>query len=275
MPSIQLSSHSVANARYATVTIKQPGKFNAMSRSMWRSLKQVFLELQQQTTAANPLRCVVLQGADGHFCSGGDIAEYPDFRFIPEQLQAFHEEDVWGALNAILQCDCPIVAAIAGNCMGGGLEIAACCDIRIATQDSRYGAPIAKLGFPMAPREAALLASKLGDTCTRSMLLEAAIYSAPHLHQQGFLTRLVANDTQLHNETEQSIHRILHLAPASARLNKQQLRQLPALTCNPDNTHQPINTNAATPTACAYSYATSQEHREGITAFLEKRPAQF
>lgn len=147
MPSIQLSSHSVANARYATVTIKQPGKFNAMSRSMWRSLKQVFLELQQQTTAANPLRCVVLQGADGHFCSGGDIAEYPDFRFIPEQLQAFHEEDVWGALNAILQCDCPIVAAIAGNCMGGGLEIAACCDIRIATQDSRYGAPIAKLGL--------------------------------------------------------------------------------------------------------------------------------
>ena len=108
MPSIQLSSHSVANARYATVTIKQPGKFNAMSRSMWRSLKQVFLELQQQTTAANPLRCVVLQGADGHFCSGGDIAEYPDFRFIPEQLQAFHEEDVWGALNAILQCDCPL-----------------------------------------------------------------------------------------------------------------------------------------------------------------------
>ena len=107
------------------------------------------------------------------------------------------------------------------------------------------------------------------------MLREAASYSAHHLHQQGLLARVVDNDTQLQNEAEQSIHRILHLAPASARLNKQQLRQLPALTCNPDNTHQPINTNVATPTACAYSYATSQEHREGITAFLEKRPAQF
>ena len=71
-------------ARTARVMLHHAGKFNAMSRSMWRSLKQVFLELQQQTTAANPLRCVVLQGADGHFCSGGDIAEYPDFRFIPE-----------------------------------------------------------------------------------------------------------------------------------------------------------------------------------------------
>ena len=271
MPNIQLCTNTVAGASYATVTLIQSGKFNAMSRSMWRKLKQVFIDLQQQTSTAEPLRCVVLQGADGHFCSGGDIAEYPDFRFIPEQLQAFHEEDVWGALNAILQCDCPVIAAIAGNCMGGGLEMAACCDIRIATQDSRYGAPIAKLGFPMAPHEAALLASKLGDTCTRSMLLEAAIYSATDLHQQGFLTRLVANNAQLHSATEQAVQRILRLAPASARINKQQLRQLQALTYNPDKPISPINSS----TAAAYSYAPSQEHREGITAFLEKRPAQF
>ena len=104
------------------------------------------------------------------------------------------------------------------------------------------------------------------------MLLEAANYSAPHLHQQGFLTRLVADNAQLLCETEQAVQRILRLAPASARLNKQQLRQLQALASNSNST---LITDSASHTSAAYSYATSQEHREGITAFLEKRPAQF
>ena len=272
MPEILLTLTPTSGARHATVTLQNTGKFNAMTRSMWRQLRQVFTELQQQTQVADPLRCIVLQGADGHFCAGGDISEYPGFRFDPEQLQAFHEEEVWGALAAILECDCPVIASIAGNCMGAGLELSACCDIRLATESSRFGAPIAKLGFPMAPREASLLAGKLGDTYTRSILLEAAIYSATELHQQGFLTRLVADNAQLLCETEQAVQRILRLAPASARLNKQQLRQLQALASNSNST---LITDSASHTSAAYSYATSQEHREGITAFLEKRPAQF
>jgi enoyl-CoA hydratase len=69
-------------------------------------------------------------------------------------LRAFHEDDVWGGLQAMLDCDVPIVAQIEGNCMGAGVEIASCCDIRIAGATAKFGAPIAKLGFPMAPREA-------------------------------------------------------------------------------------------------------------------------
>ncbi|MBA4262363.1 MAG: enoyl-CoA hydratase, partial [Comamonadaceae bacterium] len=138
----------------ALVTLSNPARFNAMSRAMWRELRGVFSELQQRSD----LRAVLVAGEGGHFCAGGDIAEYTDFRFEPEGLRDFHENDVWGGLSAMLACDLPMVAQIEGNCMGAGVEIASCCDIRVAGQGARFGAPIAKLGFPMAPREAELVA---------------------------------------------------------------------------------------------------------------------
>ena len=253
---------SAQPVRTARVQLHHAGKFNAMSRAMWVQLRDVFVDLQTQTQAANPLRCVLIEGADGHFCAGGDIAEYPAFRFELHALRAFHEETVWGALAAMLALDCPLIAAIDGNCMGAGLEISSCCDIRLATAASRYGAPIGKLGFPMAPREAALLARTLGETCARSILLEAAIYNAADMLQRGFLTRIVADAPALQTACQQAINRTCSLSSASARLNKQTLRALIAAT-------------QTAPLADPYAYASDPEHREGITAFLEKRPPHF
>ncbi len=116
-----------AQAGIAQVTLRHPGKFNAMSRAMWRELKTVFEALRQRTD----IRCVVVSGHGGHFCAGGDIAEYPAFRFDEAGLRDFHEIDVWGGLDAMLRCDIPIVAQIDGHCMGAGVEIASCCDIRV------------------------------------------------------------------------------------------------------------------------------------------------
>jgi enoyl-CoA hydratase/carnithine racemase len=158
----------------ARVTLRYPQRFNAMSRAMWRELRVVFERIAQDAN----LRCVVVTGAGSHFCAGGDISEYPEFRFEPSRLRAFHEEDVWGALQAMLDCDLPVLAKIRGNCMGAGLEIASCCDIRLAAQSARFGAPIARLGFPMAPREAALVLREAGSTVTRQILLEAAVLDA-------------------------------------------------------------------------------------------------
>ena len=133
----------------ARVTLRHPARFNAMTRQMWRELCQVFGELSGQ----DGLRCVLVRGEGTHFCAGGDISEYPDFRFEPASLRQFHEGEVWPALQAMLDCEVPLVAQIAGNCMGAGLEIASCCDLRLAAASARFGAPIARLGFPMAPRE--------------------------------------------------------------------------------------------------------------------------
>jgi enoyl-CoA hydratase/carnithine racemase len=242
----------------ARVILSNPSKFNAMSRAMWRELRQVFTDLQQRAD----VRVVVVAGEGGHFCAGGDIAEYTDFRFHPEGLRDFHENDVWGGLSAMLACDLPVIAQIEGNCMGAGVEIASCCDIRAAGQGARFGAPIAKLGFPMAPREAELVAREVGLATARQMLLEAAVLDAPAMLVRGFVQTVVP-DADVAAEAMQRAQRITRLAPQAARLNKQSLRALAGGQ----------GTAALLPTA--YDYADSTEHREGIAAFLAKRSPNF
>jgi enoyl-CoA hydratase/carnithine racemase len=235
------------------VTLSHPGKLGAMSRAMWRELRAIF-----DTVQASALRCVLLRGEEGAFCAGGDIAEYPGFRFDAASLRDFHENDVWGGLGAMLACDVPIVAQIEGACMGAGLEIASCCDIRVAGVSARFGAPIAKLGFPMAPREIDIVTREAGAATARELLLEAAVLDAAQMQSRGFLNAVVA-DVLVAHEAESRCARIAALAPQAARLNKRTLRALAA-------GEQP---------ASAYDYAPGDEHREGIAAFLEKRKPRF
>jgi len=251
---VTVAPGALAGVRH--VVLRHDGRLNAMTRAMWRQLRAVFEALQQDAAA----RCIVVQGQGDAFCAGGDISEYPDFRFDPAQLRDFHEGDVWGGLAAMLACDVPIVAAIAGACMGAGVEIASCCDIRIAAHDARFGAPIAKLGFPMAPREAQLVAGAVGDVVARQMLLEAATFGAQDMLARGFLSRVVES-AQLAPQAQEAAQRIAALAPGAARLNKQTLRSLGAT--------QPA------PAFDPYAYASGAEHREGITAFVHKRKPIF
>lgn len=259
-------------AGVVVVTLRHSGRLNAMSRGMWRQLRQVFTAVQQDAAA----RCVLIEGADGAFCAGGDISEYPDFRFDPAALRDFHENDVWGGLAAMLACDVPIVAHIAGACMGAGVEIASCADIRIASQGARFGAPIAKLGFPMAPREAQLVAGAVGDSLARQMLLEAATFSAEHMHARGFVARVLPDEAAAADALATAC-RVAALAPGAARLNKQTLRAIQAskMPLPPDGIHIDAIKNIANNPVDPYAYANSAEHREGIHAFLAKRPPVF
>ncbi|MES2189906.1 MAG: enoyl-CoA hydratase-related protein [Pseudomonadota bacterium] len=243
----------------ARVILSHPGKFNAMSRVMWLELRSAFTAIQQEPG----IRCVLVSGEGGHFCSGGDISEYADFRFTEHSLSNFHENEVWGGLQAMLDCDVPTVAQISGNCMGAGLEISSCCDMRVAGESARFGAPIAKLGFPMAPREAALVMSAVGGLTAREMLLSAAVLDAPEMKRRGFLNAVMA-DADLATTVQLQVERIVSLAPTAARLNKKTLRALTGAAHGP-----------AQLVANAYAYADTSEHREGIAAFTEKRPAHF
>ena len=245
----------------AFVTLSHPGKFNAMSRAMWCELRAVFESVQQDRA----LRAVLVRGECGHFCAGGDISEYAAFRFDEASLRDFHEDDVWGGLQAMLACDLPIVALIEGNCMGAGVEIASCCDLRLASDAARFGAPIARLGFPMAPREAALVVCALGELTAREMLLSAAVLGAAEMKQRGFLNQVVPA-AELQGAADACLDRIRPLAPQAARLNKQTFRAL---------AHVPSGHEATDLIATAYHYAPSAEHREGVTAFIDKRSPQF
>ena len=144
---------------------------------------------------------------------------------------------------------------------------------RLAAASARFGAPIARLGFPMAPREAALVASAVGALTARQMLLEAATFSAAEMAARGFVGSVV-DDDQLQAAALASAQRVAALAPQAARHNKQILR---ALLAAPLAAAQALAGQGVQgrPGDDVYAYADGPEHREGIAAFLEKRTPAF
>jgi enoyl-CoA hydratase/carnithine racemase len=256
-----LLTRDVQRPGLVCITLSNPAKFNAMSRAMWRELRSAFETIQADGSA----RCVVVQGDGAHFCAGGDISEYAAFRFQENTLRDFHETEVWGALQAMQECDVPVIAKVDGNCMGAGVEIASCCDVRVASASARFGAPIARLGFPMAPREAALVMGAAGELTAREMLLTAAILSADVLLQRGFLNQVV-EVAKLPSAVQALVNSTLTLAPRATRLNKQSFRALARTGYAQAATYLVAN---------AYQYADTPEHREGVGAFVEKRTPQF
>ena len=246
-------------AGVARVCISHPGKLNALSTAMWHELRAIFDALNKVEDAP---RVVLVHGEGGHFAAGGDIEEFPSFRFDEQRLRHFHEEAVAPALRAMLDCDIPIVAQIDGACVGGGLEIAACCDLRICGRASRFGIPIARLGFPLAPSEAQIVARVLGPTLLRELLIEARLLGAGEALARGIVNRVV-DDAAVAAEALAACMRIAALSPQAQRLNKRSLRQLAEGGPSSAQRHD------------HFSYADSPEHREGLAAFAEKRPARF
>ena len=248
-------------AAVARVTLANPGKHNAIDIAMWRELRALFERLQARPAADAP-RAIVVCGAGAQFASGGDIAEFAGFRFDELRLHDFHENVVAPALEAMLACDIPLVAQIEGACIGGGLEIAACCDIRIAGASSRFGAPIAKLGFPMAPGELDVVARLAHEPLMREMLLEAPLLTAAAALQHG-LVHAVVPDAEVAVLTLRRAQALAALSPQAARINKRTLRQFSV--GGPSDAEREAH----------YAYADSHEHREGVTAFIEKRTPRF
>lgn len=256
-----LTFHAAADDGVARVVLAHPGKLNAIDIAMWRELRTLFETLQALPPAAAP-RAIVVSGADGQFASGGDIVEFASFRFDEARLHDFHEHIVAPALHAMLDCDIPLFAQIDGACIGGGLEIAACCDIRVCGTASRFGAPIAKLGFPMAPGELTLLVQLAGAAVLREMLLEARLFDAPRALQLGLVHAVVA-DADVAAHTLQRARHAATLSAQAARINKRTLRQV--LGDGPSAAQRRDH----------FAYADSAEHREGVTAFIEKRHPRF
>jgi enoyl-CoA hydratase/carnithine racemase len=245
----------------AFVVLAHPGKLNAIDIGMWSELQRIFEMLQEMPPGDSPA-AIVVRGDSGQFASGGDIHEFAEFRFDPQRLRSFHEDIVRPALQAMLDCDIPMLAQIDGACIGGGLEIAACCDIRVCGRSSRFGAPIARLGFPMAPAELGILTRVFGDAVVRAMLIEARLFDAPSALQAGLVHAVVA-DPDVGSQTLLRARHIATLSPQAARLNKRTLRQLGAGGPSAAERH------------AHFAYAETAEHREGVTAFIEKRPPRF
>lgn len=245
----------------ATVTLANPAKLNAVNAAMWRGLRNAMASIAADTS----VRCVILRGAgDEAFAAGGDIEEFLTVRATVDDALHYHDELVAKALDAIRDCAVPTVAAIRGACIGGGLEIAGCCDIRIAGESSRFGAPINRLGFSMYPGEMAGLLALVGPAVVLEILLEGRILSAREALQKGLLTRVV-DDEKVFDEVAACATRICAGAPLVARWHKQWVKRL---------MHGGAELSA-TEKRAAFDFLATDDYREGLEAFLAKRAPRF
>jgi len=170
-----MSGHITVNRvrTVATVLIDNADKLNALTVAMWRELAHTMREL----SADDDLRCIVLRGAgDQAFAAGADIAEFASVRSTRKQGVKYHGEYVCGALHAVAECRHPVVAMIHGPCVGGGLELACQCDLRISGESGRFGVPINRLGFSIAYDELVAVLPVLGRAAALEILIEGRVW---------------------------------------------------------------------------------------------------
>lgn len=256
-----MSAHidTARDGAIATVTLANDGKLNAVTAQMWCDLKAAVDVLSTDAS----LRCVIVCGAGEAFAAGGDIGEFAELRDTLARARLLHEQWVAPALAAVRDCLHPTIAAIRGPCIGGGLEIACACDIRIAAADARFGAPINRLGFSMAPDELAVVLAVTGPAAALELLLEGRIIDAAEALRRGLISRLVDNDA-LDVEVLASAGRIAAGAPLVARAHKRLIRRLQQGT--PLTEAERI---------ASYDWLDSDDYREGLAAFTERRAPQF
>ncbi|NWG32201.1 MAG: enoyl-CoA hydratase/isomerase family protein [Rhodocyclaceae bacterium] len=241
-----------------TVTLFNPDKFNALDAAMWQRLAEVFAAADGDDT----LRCVIVRGAGAAFAAGGDLDEMHALRATVEGALDYHRR-VGAALAAIRHCRHPVVAQIIGPCVGGGLEIACACDLRIAGASARLGAPINKLGFSMYPDELADLLALAGAAVVKELLLEGRLLTAQEAYEKGLLTRVVA-DEQLAAETRATAERIAAGAPLVARWHKQWIARLQRDTPLSDDERR-----------ASFAFLDSNDYAIGMAAFHAKQPPRF
>ncbi len=243
----------------ATVTLNRPDKLNAMTKPMWRSLGERIGEL----SADDDLRCIIVRGAgEKAFSPGNDIAEFATER--ADKAQAIDYGKVMHATaDALVACRHPLVAQIHGICVGGGLEIAALCDLRICGESSRFGAPIKNLGLVMAYAEMAPLVRVVGTTVALEILLEGRIFDAAEAKEKGLVNRVVP-DALVAAEAMATAQRIADGAPLAARWHKRFARRLA----------DPRPLTPAETDECFDCFDT-EDFRIGYAAFLAKQKPRF
>lgn len=244
----------------ARITLDAPQRQNALSVAMWRDLRAAV----EQASAREATRCIVLRGAGGHFAAGADISEFPRERFDAESGRRYHLDLIAPALRALQCAPQPVIAAIEGSCVGGGLEIASVCDLRIGARGCRLGAPVGRLGFPLALPELAPMLTLAGPALLSDLLLTGRLLPADEALAAGLLQRVVAVE-ELDAAVEQVIEAVRTGSPLAARLNKANIRMLA----------EQGGTFTDAQLAESFAFFASDDYAEGVQAFLARRTPEF
>jgi len=205
----------------ALVTLNQPDRFNAMNEAMWRGLGDIMTECDDDME----LRCVIIRGAGGKaFSAGADIKEFETTRKDKKSALKYGELTTYG-FGSIIACRHPVVAQIDGLCVGGGMGIASCCDIRVCGLSSKFGVPVKKLGLVEAHEEVRPLVEKFGANVALEILLVGDVFPVADALRMGLVNHVVP-DNQVATAAREIADRIAEGAPLSARWHKKFIYRL-------------------------------------------------
>lgn len=243
------------------ITFNNPAKRNAMSYDMWLGLDialNAFL-------ADNGVRVIVLKGAgDKAFVSGADISEFKEKRANPEMVAEYNKVSV-AIANKLLECPKPTIAMIRGYCMGGGLGTALTCDLRICSDDARFGIPAGKLGVGYKYHSLKRLVDIVGPANTAEIFYTARQFDAQEARDMGLVNRVLPAD-KLEEYVANYVKTIGQNAPLTLQAVKVCLNEIAR-----DDERRDLELCDRVVDACF----ASKDYEEGRTAFMEKRKPVF
>ncbi len=242
-----------------TVIINRPEKLNAFTNDMYRAFGETFLSAADDPT----LRCIVLKASgDRAFCVGSDIAEFMAALGQPER-QIAETRIGRKAMDAMAACPHPIIGALHGACIGGGLQIASLCDLRVASETTLFGIPIKSLNMHAEIEDLAAMHRSLGPNLSLDLLLTGRKMDVAEALDQGFVHRVCAAD-HLDGLASELAESVASGAPLAARWHKKALRCL---------SDPPVDiARLADEALGCYRH---QDFAEGCKAFAEKRSPHF
>jgi enoyl-CoA hydratase len=244
------------------ITLNNPQRRNAISLEMWRGIGAA-LEAFQHDDA---VRVVVMRGAGGQaFAAGADISEFDQHRANAEQREQYAAAGALGH-EWLRRFAKPLLALIEGFCIGGGLAVALCADVRFATPGSRFAIPAAKLGLGYEYPGVAALARLIGPSATRDLLFSARQVEADEALRLG-LVNFVVGDGEIEARVTRYAATIAANAPLTIRAAK---AAVAAFEHAPSSEAEQSQVRALVD-ACF----DSEDYAEGRRAFAEKRPPRF
>ncbi|MDR3420642.1 MAG: enoyl-CoA hydratase [Xanthobacteraceae bacterium] len=243
------------------VTFNNPERLNAVSLDMWEAAKRAL----DQFAADNDVRVVVLTGAGGKaFVSGADISKFASERASPEATRAY-EVTTSATFDGIYEFPKPTIAMIRGYCVGGGVGVASCCDLRICSDDSRFAVPAAKLGLGYGYAGLKRLVDIVGPSFAKEIFFTARQFDAQEAYAMGLVNRVVPAA-----ELESAVKNVTDMICANAPLTIKAAKYAVGEVLKDESKRNVARVNELVE-ACFKS----RDYTEGRTAFMEKRKPVF
>jgi enoyl-CoA hydratase/carnithine racemase len=243
----------------ARVILNRPEKHNAFTLAMYEAFRDAFVELNRDSS----IRCIIVTGAGGRaFCTGSDIAQFDEEREGSAKAEEY-ARFTFDCTDKLRQSPHPTIAVIAGLCVGGGVEIAAMCDFRLCTPDSRFGIPANRIGLTLDYDELQAILELVRPRDVLELVLEGRLIDADDAKRRGLVSRIEARDA-INAATQDLAERISAGAPLSNRFHKAAIRRL----------FDPTPLTAAERRS-AFACYESEDYRIGRLAFASKTAPEF